>query len=145
MQTQIRLLLKKQCRPRSDCFWRSNLISVFPVCYFGVHFVNSGIESQHFIWELKMKRFWNFRTFTWSAENAQTCTDVHDWSWSSVIKLTVRLEPFFAHPLLLLWLCVNPYYYCRKWQIFCNTLTPVLSSHSKINKTEVLMTDGSLY
>ena len=25
--------LYKQCRPRSDCFWRSSLIRVFPVCY----------------------------------------------------------------------------------------------------------------
>ena len=25
--------LFKQCRPRSDCFWRSSLIRVVPVCY----------------------------------------------------------------------------------------------------------------
>ena len=25
--------LDKQCRPRSDCFWRSSLIRVFPLCY----------------------------------------------------------------------------------------------------------------
>ena len=27
----------KQCRPRSDCFWRSSLINVFPVCYYDKH------------------------------------------------------------------------------------------------------------
>ena len=25
--------LSKQCRPRSDCFWRSSLIRVYPVCH----------------------------------------------------------------------------------------------------------------
>ena len=33
--------LDKQVRPRSDCFWRSSLIRVFPVCYSDKHFVNS--------------------------------------------------------------------------------------------------------
>ena len=27
------LPLHKQCRPRSDCFWSSILIRIFPVCY----------------------------------------------------------------------------------------------------------------
>ena len=33
--------LDKQSRPRSDCFWRSSLIRVFPVSYSDKHFVNS--------------------------------------------------------------------------------------------------------
>ena len=40
--------LDKQCRPRSDCFFRSSLIRVFPVCYSDKHFVNSSLEK-HFI------------------------------------------------------------------------------------------------
>ena len=32
-------VLDKQDRPRSDCFWRSSLIRVFPVCYSDKHFV----------------------------------------------------------------------------------------------------------
>ena len=47
--------LDKQCRPRSDCFWRSSLIRVFPVCYSDQHFVNSSFDSQHFSWEQKEK------------------------------------------------------------------------------------------
>ena len=43
--------LDKQCRPRSDCFWRSSLIRVFPVCYSDSIFMNSCPENQHFIWE----------------------------------------------------------------------------------------------
>ena len=33
--------LDKQGRPRSDCFFRSSLIRVFPVCYSDKHTVNS--------------------------------------------------------------------------------------------------------
>ena len=33
--------LDKQHRPRSDCFFRSSLIRVNPVCYFDEDFVNS--------------------------------------------------------------------------------------------------------
>ena len=38
------------CRPRSDCFSRSSLIRVFPVCYSDKHFVNFSPGNQHFIW-----------------------------------------------------------------------------------------------
>ena len=55
----------KQCRPRSDCLWRSSLIKVFPVLYYDKHFVNSSPDiNKHFIWDQKEKSFWNFRTFT---------------------------------------------------------------------------------
>ena len=33
--------LDKQRRPKSDCFWRSTRIKVFPVCYSNTLFVNS--------------------------------------------------------------------------------------------------------
>ena len=56
--------LEQQCRHRSDCFWRSSLIRVFPVCYSEKHFVNSSPENQHFNWERKEKSVKNFRTFT---------------------------------------------------------------------------------
>ena len=32
--------IDKQSRPRSNCFWRSSLIRVFPVCSSDKHFVN---------------------------------------------------------------------------------------------------------
>ena len=56
--------LDKQCSPRSDCFWRSSLIRVFPVCYSDEHFVNSNPENQHFFLEKKENSVRNFRTFT---------------------------------------------------------------------------------
>ena len=56
--------IDKQCRPRSDCFWRSSLIMVFPVWFSNKHFVNSSPDTQHFIWEPKAKSIDNFRTFT---------------------------------------------------------------------------------
>ena len=47
--------LDEQRRPRSDCFRRSSLIRVNPVCYSNKHFVNSRPENQHFIWDRKKK------------------------------------------------------------------------------------------
>ena len=43
--------LAKQHRPWSDCFWRSSLIKVFPVCYSDNQFVTFISYNQHFIWE----------------------------------------------------------------------------------------------
>ena len=40
--------LNTQCRSRLDCFFRSSLIRVFPVCYSDKHFVNSSPDS--YIW-----------------------------------------------------------------------------------------------
>ena len=34
---------EKQHRPRSDCFWKSSLNRVFPVCYSDKHFVNPAL------------------------------------------------------------------------------------------------------
>ena len=79
--------LDKQWRPRSDCFWRSSLIRVFPDCYSDNHFVDSKIDNQHFIWEQSKGSVQNFKTYT---------------------------------------------------------VKPVLSNHSKIDKTKILMTNGSL-
>ena len=45
--------LDKQCSPKSDSFWKSSLIKVFPICYSDQHFVNSSPENQHFIWQQK--------------------------------------------------------------------------------------------
>ena len=51
--------LDKQTRPRSDCFWRSSLIRVFPVCYSDKKSVNSSSENQNF--------FEN--QYTWQTQN----------------------------------------------------------------------------
>ena len=54
-------LSDKQCRPGSDCFFRSSLIRDFPVP--DMHFVNSSHDNEHFIWEHKKeKSVENFRT-----------------------------------------------------------------------------------
>ena len=41
--------LDEQCSTRSDYFFRSSQISVFPVCFSDKHFVNSSPGNQHFI------------------------------------------------------------------------------------------------
>ena len=56
--------LEKQRRPSSDCFWRSSLIRVFPICYSDKHFVHSSPVNQYIIWEQKEKSVQNFRMFT---------------------------------------------------------------------------------
>ena len=56
--------LDKQHRPRSDCFWRSSLIRVFPVWYPDQRFVNSNLDNQHFMLKQKEESGQNFRTFT---------------------------------------------------------------------------------
>ena len=61
-QVACQKCLDKQCRPRSDCFWRSSLIRVCTVCYSDKHFVNSSPDNKHFIWQQKEKclKFYNF-------------------------------------------------------------------------------------
>ena len=56
--------IDKQCRPRSDCFWRSSLIRVFHVCYSDNHYVNFSLDNQHFIWKQKEKSIQSFRPLT---------------------------------------------------------------------------------
>ena len=53
----------KQHRPKSDCFWRSTLTTVFSVCYSDKYSAISSPENQHFIWEQKEINIWNSRTF----------------------------------------------------------------------------------
>ena len=36
----------QQCRPRSDCFFGSSLIRVYPVCYSNKNFVDSSPDNQ---------------------------------------------------------------------------------------------------
>ena len=55
--------LDKQCRPRSDCFFRSSLIRVFPVCHSHKYFVNFSPDNQPFHYEQKRRSVQNFRTF----------------------------------------------------------------------------------
>ena len=49
--------LDKQCRPRSDCFWGSSLISIFPVSYSVKQFVISSLDSQHLLENRRKKVF----------------------------------------------------------------------------------------
>ena len=46
--------MDKQCRTRSDCFFRSSLIRVFHVCYFDEHFVN--YSPGHYKASLKLRK-----------------------------------------------------------------------------------------
>ena len=71
---------EKQGRPRSDCFWRSSLTRVFPVCYSDKHFVNSNPDNHYFIREQKKKSIWNFRTFTKLVFSPSSC-----WTWVYLI------------------------------------------------------------
>ena len=52
--------LDKQSSPRSDCFWRSSLITDSSVCYSAKHFLNFSPNNQYFIWYHKEKSVWNF-------------------------------------------------------------------------------------
>ena len=47
----------KNCRPRSDCFWRSSLIREFPVCYSDKHFVNLSLITNILCENWKWKVF----------------------------------------------------------------------------------------
>ena len=49
--------LDKQVRPRSDCFWRSRLIRVCPVCYSDKQFVNSSPDYHHLVGNRKRNVF----------------------------------------------------------------------------------------
>ena len=73
--------LNKQCRPRSDCLWRSSVIRVFPVCYPDKRVVNSSPENQHFIWEQKEKSVRNLKHLQYSS--IRTGDPTCNW-WSSV-------------------------------------------------------------
>ena len=106
-QVPVKKCLDKQCRPRSDCFWRSSLIWVFPVCYSDKHFVNCSPEYQHFIWEQKEKSVQSFRTFTidkvstqfiWVFPSGATLLYRHFWiNWSLSCKFFVqKMSAYFV-------------------------------------------------
>ena len=60
----------KQGRPRSDCFWRSSLIRVFPVCYSDKHFFEFQPWKPTLIFVQKQKEnsIWNFRLYRYHAD-----------------------------------------------------------------------------
>ena len=82
--------LNKQCRPRSDYFWRST----FSVCYSDKYFVNSSHDNQNFIGEQKEKSFWIFRTLTVHTGlilNSKVMTRantgfINTYKWRAVLK-----------------------------------------------------------
>ena len=49
--------LDKQCRSRSDCFWRSSLIRIFTVCYSDKYLVNWSLGNQLLLEKRKRKKF----------------------------------------------------------------------------------------
>ena len=54
----------KQCRPRSDCSWRSSLIRVFTVCHSIKHFKRQMHKKQNLRQKSMEESVRNFRTFT---------------------------------------------------------------------------------
>ena len=56
--------IDKQCRPRSDCFWRRSPIRVCTACYSDKYFVNPNLENQGCISEQNEKKHENIRWFT---------------------------------------------------------------------------------
>ena len=56
--------LDKQGRPRSDCFFRSSLIRVFPVCYPTNILRIPALKTNTLFKKRKRKSVRNFRTFT---------------------------------------------------------------------------------
>ena len=74
--------LDKQCRPRSDCFFRSSLIRVFLFAIILTSiFLNSSPEKQDFIWERKKKSVQNFRTLTIYVNAMSSCKK---WSGAKI-------------------------------------------------------------
>ena len=81
--------IDKQCRAKSDCFfncfWRSSLIRVFPVCYCDKHFVNFSLENRHFNWEQKVKSVRNFRTYTVILAHRIRISEILPWDRKSYL------------------------------------------------------------
>ena len=94
--------LDNQCRPRSDCFWRSCLIRVFPVCHADKYFVNSSHNYQHFIWEQKEKSIQNFRKYTACFVSVINCTSTSD-NFLSFIFADIHLHIHFSPTFFLTW------------------------------------------
>ena len=69
--------LDKQCRPRSDCFWRSSLIRIFAVCYSNQHFVNSSPKTNILFESRKRKVFKNLEHLPYM--HFMGCLDYMNW------------------------------------------------------------------
>ena len=82
--------LDNQCRPRSDCFFRSSLIKVFPLCYSDKHFVNSSPNNQQF--EIRKRKV--FKIYEQDKFHAQL-----NWAWKSFLSSSLVFSllylPFF--------------------------------------------------
>ena len=86
--------IDKQQRPRSDCFWRSSLIGVFPACYWDNHFVNSSPDSQLFIREQKEK---SVKELTKKCQGKAPLRNFYGfffWLNHSIIKIPYRKKGF---------------------------------------------------
>ena len=92
--------LDKQCRPRSNCFFRSSLIWVFPVCFFDKCFLSSSPENQQFIWEQKVKSVPNQLTRIKSQQQRITQDSVHllyhhYTTWNTIDRYISLSFPFY--------------------------------------------------
>ena len=105
-------ILDKQSRPRSDCFWRSSLIRIFPVCYSDKHFVNSSPENKRFIWEKKDKGVRNFRTLTIHTTDprlgGENCTMLSIHNFVSPIGVSLVLDFISVKILLAYFAAISP-------------------------------------
>ena len=84
----------KQRRPRSDFFWKSSLIGVFPVCYSDKHICNSSSYYLHFIWIQKYKSVRIFRTLVAcrnSIDLQRKPRSVAVWSGSSLFAILTTI------------------------------------------------------
>ena len=100
--------LDKQPRPRSDCFWRSSLIRVLPVCYSDELSVNSSPKNLLTVWKLPCR----------SSHSAQYC---RYQTYTKVMPCRILFSPDF-------FCCHCPYHrrsglsfnqkHCQKYLLF---------------------------
>ena len=63
--------LDKQHKPISDCFWRSSLIMVFPVCCSVKHFVNYSTDTKFYLLTEKCSRLYSKTCVKWPLSKRQ--------------------------------------------------------------------------
>ena len=75
--------LDKQSRPRSDCFWRSSLIRVFPVCYSDMQFMKFNPDNQH-LWLTHISQ----ESFLWDI--SKQCRLMMKWKMKNTNHLPLK-------------------------------------------------------
>ena len=95
-------VLDKQCRPRSDCFWWSSLIRVFPVCYSDKHFMNSSPEKKHLLEYRKRNVFEILEHLPLLSRDMRFST-----MWyvrPAKAQTSLRIRAVWSDPLLVAWI-----------------------------------------